>query len=248
MWFCSTSLPLATIMSVIIILPSSDGHALGGGSNGFGCCMTPCPLKVPTCECPCRLPLLPQSPLMLPQSLPLFPPLPTFPQFPAYPNGAYAVPDNSNVRQQMVENGYSQQPYTYKTLPSISNQQRPSYQNAGAYGYSVNQLEQPTGSVSTGYATGSYGLGNGNFGDYSSAYSLPQSGLNENRFSALPQQVPVSGAGQYMSGPLSHALQSDTPLAVTADTAGTEYNSSPTAGDYEKKTKAFLKMRKSQLA
>ncbi|VDN95456.1 unnamed protein product [Brugia pahangi] len=233
MWFCSTSLALATIISMIIILPNSNGHALAGGPNAFGCCMAPCFPKLPTCECPCGFPLQPQLPsLPPPQS--------------AYPiGGAYATPDSSNIRQQMVGNGYFQQPYSYKTLPSTSSQQQSSYQNVGAYGFNVNQLEQPAAGVSSGYATGPYGVGNGNFGDYSSAYSLPQqSGQNENKFGALPPQLPVPGTGQYMFGP----QQSDTPVAVTAGIAGTEYNSSPTKSDYEKKTKAFLKMRRSQLA
>lgn len=104
-------------------------------------------------------------------------------------------------------------------------------------------MEQSTGGFSGGYATGPYAVGGGNAGEYS-LYSPIQVGQNENRFGSLPSQPLVSGMGQYMTGPLNHQL--DTPVAVTVGTAD-EFNLSPTASEYEK-TKAFLKMRKSQLA
>lgn len=113
------------------------------------------------------------------------------------------------------------------------------YQNGGTYGYNVKQLEQSNGGVFSGYATGPYGVENGNLGEYSSSYSLPHRVQNENRFGASSSQLPVSGMGQYMAGPYNHRVQPDTPVAVTVGTTGTEFSSSPVTGDYEKRTKHF---------
>uniref|UniRef100_A0A0R3RWL1 Uncharacterized protein n=1 Tax=Elaeophora elaphi TaxID=1147741 RepID=A0A0R3RWL1_9BILA len=261
MWSTTTPLALTILISMMIIFSTSHAYAL----DGFGCCIfcnnmfcnfrAPCPPKAPSCNCPCGFPMLPQFPPMPPQlPSPLLPP-PTFPQYSAYPSGGggYATPYSSNARQQVVENGYLQEPSSYKIPPSISPNQpyQSIYQNMGAYGYNnfnsnLKQFEQTSGGASGGYATGPYGVENGNFGDYA-AYGLPQNVQKESRFGELPQQVPASGAGQYITSAINHASQSDTPVAVTVGTYGTEYNSSP-AGDYEKKTKAFLKVRKSQLA
>ncbi|VDK64753.1 unnamed protein product [Onchocerca ochengi] len=233
MWFSSIPYASVILISLMTILPSSNEYTLDGSANTFGCCMLPCLPKASSCDCNCGFPLLPQLP-----QLPLPPPF-TFPQFPAYPSGSYVTPNGGNARQ--VENGYLQQPSSYQTSSSISNQLHPSYQGAGAHGYSVKQFEQQTG-TSNGYATGPSGVDNGNFGDYSSTYNFPQIGQNHNRFGALPSQLPLSGTGQYMRGPLHDTPQSNIPndpVAVPVGTTGIEYNLSPTTADYEEKTKHF---------
>ncbi|KAM3717329.1 UvrABC system protein [Dirofilaria immitis] len=225
-----THCTLTVFMSAMIILPSSNGYVLGGDANAFRCCPSPCLSQVSSCDCSCGLPTLPR----LPQ--PQLPPPFVYPQFPTYPSGSYVTPNGNNMRQ--IENRYlKQQSFPYQTPLSISNQLHPSYQGAGAQGYSSKQLEQLS-DTSNGYATGPYGVENGNFGDYSSTYSLPQIGQSENRFGAQP----LSGIGQYMRGPFNNAPQSDIsndPVAVTADTIGIEHNSSSATGEYEKKTKHF---------
>ncbi|CAG9539315.1 unnamed protein product [Cercopithifilaria johnstoni] len=223
MWSTSMSFHLAitVVISVITIFSSSAVYAIGEGPNGFGCCMTPCAPQIGPCDCHCGLPMAPQFPPMPPHLPSILPTAPAFPQFPAYPSGGgngggYAIP----VRQQVFENGYMQQPSSYKTSPGISYQQHLTYQNGGSYGYNMKQFE-PTGGAFGGYATNPYGAENGNFGD--STYSYPQNMQNENRFGDVSQQA--SGSGQHTS-------------------SGTEYNSSPATTD----TKSFLKLHRSQLA
>uniref|UniRef100_A0A915PNJ8 Uncharacterized protein n=1 Tax=Setaria digitata TaxID=48799 RepID=A0A915PNJ8_9BILA len=245
MWLSSSSSILAILIPVVDMFSRSTGFALLGGSGDlFGCCRTPCAPKAPHCDCPCGFSTKPQFPSMLPPSL--------LPQFPAFPSGGYATPDSSGSRQQLVENSYLQQPSSYQLPAGSSNQRRPpvgifhclgAYHTAGAYGYSLMQtnFEQ---SAPASYPTGPYV----NFGDYST-YSLPQTVQKENHFGGLPQQLPVSASdmGQYASGQ-SNVPQIDQPYAPDATfTTGTNYNSIPATGEYEKNTKAFLKMRKSQL-
>lgn len=50
-----------------------------------------------------------------------------------------------------------------------------------------------------------------------------------------------------MSRPGGHEA-ADSSADVTVGTFGAEYNSSPATTEYDKKTKSFLKLRKSQLA
>lgn len=108
----------------------------------------------------------------------------------------------------------------------------------------MKKFEQTSGGAG-GYAINPYGVEIGNFGDYMSTYTFPQGVQNENKLGEVQRQVP---AGQYMSGPVGHASQSDTSEDVTIGTSGTEHNSSPATTEYEKKIKSYLKLRKSQLA